>query len=308
MAKNSFTEELRRQASEKLASNIRKLERRLSEVEALDGTAGVAELEGLEVAIRQALGDTFGMGSFEYNLYRAAADLQAGFAASRTSLDLLPSVKASSIALLKRAIQSQQERFEDEYPDAPAPAAVRHPSIAGRAMAGATRVGSGASGTGVAGIIGTTSIGEIELEASAEVRDQPQQAYELLMARVAVLEAALAAPKPRPDLPIGPGHNSPPEFETPFEEEEIRQFIDLLRAQKATAPTDLPKLIEASDSAEAKVSKLKTHIDDFVVAACKGAGAEAGKRLIQVPFWLAVGASLQAVMHALEIWISAVVR
>ena len=169
-------------------------------------------------------------------------------------------------------------------------------------MAGATRVGSGVDGLGEPGALGTTPLGELTLDATAEVGKDPQQAYDLLMARLALLEAALASPKPRSELPIGPGHNGPPEFEPPFEESEVQELIDLLKVQTATAPTDLPKLVAASQATEAKINKLAEYADAFAVSAVKSAGSEVGKRLVQVPWWLSLSAALHSVSQALITW------
>jgi hypothetical protein len=113
----------------------------------------------------------------------------------------------------------------------------------------------------------------------------------------------LDSPKPRPELPIGPGHNGPPEFEPPFEESDIRELVDLLKAQTPSTPTNLPELLAASQATETKVNKLREYADAFAAATVKSAGGEFGKRLVQLPWWLAVGNALHSVGQALIGWI-----
>jgi hypothetical protein len=220
-------------------------------------------------------------------------------------VEITESTKARSVAFFKRAIQSLSEQFDEGVSDADrATAAKRRPALAGRGMVGISRVGSGVDGIETASASSGIILGELTANATAEVGKDPGQAYDLLMARVALLEAALANPKPRQDIPIGPGHNGPPEFEPPFEESEIRELVDLLKAQGPTTPTDLQKLHAASQASETKVSKLAEYADAFASAAVKSAGTEAGKRLVQAPWWMSVGSALYAVSQALILWLA----
>lgn len=303
----SFQDLLTRPARNELAGQIRRLELRLAEVEKLDPNAfDTAELHALGIGIREALADAFGLGTFAYDSYSPAADFGVPFDASVIHVDRIISARRRSLALLRRAVQSKKEAFENKYPGAELPESIAlHTSFAGRAMADATSAGSGASGIDPREPVslGAPQLSELTLDATAEVKDTPESAFNLLLARVAALEAALDAPKPQMDLPIGPGHNGPPEFEPPFEEEEIRKLIDLLKAQAPTSATDRPKLLDSAKIAEANVSKLRIHIDEFTTAAVKAAGTEVGKRLAQLPWWIAVSAALNSVTHALMTWI-----
>ncbi|WP_438277990.1 hypothetical protein [Nitrobacter sp.] len=289
---NSFQDLLTRPARNEFAGKIRRLELRLSEVETLDPNSfDPAELHALGIAIRETLADAFTLGSFAYQQYSEAAEFGVQFDSALIDVGQVRECRKRSLALLRKAIQSRKEAFENKYPGVELPGSVApHPSLADRAMAGAGRVGSGA-------------LGELTLDATAEVEDTPESTFNLLLARVAALEAALDAPKPQMDLPIGPGHNRPPEFDPPFEEEEIRKLIDLLKAQAPTSATDQPKLLHSAKIAQAYVSKLQTHIDEFTTSAVKGFGAEIGKRLAQIPWWLSVSSALNSVAHALVTWI-----
>lgn len=294
MSDTSLTTQLQNRKRRDLEKKIRKLERRLTEVEALSPDAlNLAEADALRSAIRASLLET-GMLSH----YAEAENFYDGLN-SASHVAITEKSKARSVAFLKRAIQSLNEDFEDEFLDAVRPEDLRerHSSRAGRAMSGITRVGSGIANPGPA------PLGDFAVNATAEVENDPQRAFDLLTARVALLEAALASPKPRLELPIGPGHNGPPEFEPPFEENEIRELVDLLKAQGPTTPTDLPKLIAVSQATEVKISKLAEYADTFASAAVKSAGSEAGKRLVQAPWWLSVGSALLGVSQALIAWL-----
>lgn len=274
-------------------TKIRKLERRLAEVEELVvGPMDSGEAESLTLAITEALIEAM------VSQYRQAADFFQGRTNTHLQVEVTERSKHRSVVLLKRAIRSLQERLDDELAHAASspPTASRNVALAGRARAGSAMAGSMSVGAGVAPI-GEFRVGE-QLSAVAA-----SKAFDLLMARVALLESALANPRPRQDVPIGPGHNGAPEFEPPFEESEIREFVALLKDQGPTTPTDLPKLLSASKDADAKVSKLAEYADAFASAAVKGAGGELGKRMAQLPWWLAVGSALHSVVQALIGWI-----
>src|SRR5262249_40400068 len=104
-----------------------------------------------------------------------------------------------------------------------------------------------------------------------------EAAFELLQARVALLEAALVS------RPPGMGHNRGPniDHELSVEEAEIQTFISRLRDQRATAPVDLPKLIEAAQVADPAVNKWRERSDEFAKGALKGAGFAAGKVVVE---------------------------
>lgn len=284
MSDTSFTSQLRNGKRRELEKKIRKLERRLSEVEALSlQTIDSAEAAALRSAIHASLLDA---GMLPH--YAEAEDFYAGLGLG-SHVQITESTKGRSVAFLRRAVQSLNEQIEDEYSETD-----RRDNLSQRYLSEAGQALSGVTGT---------PLGEFTVHARAEVEKNPQQAFTLLMARVALLEAALASPKPTPELPIGPGHNGPPDFEPPFEESEIRELVDLLKAQDPSTPTDLSKLLAASQATEAKASKLTEYADAFASAAIKSAGSEAGKRLVQAPWWLSVGGALLGVSQALIAWI-----
>lgn len=250
---SSFQDLLTRPARNEFAGKIRRLELRLSEVEALDPNSfDSAELHALGGAIRETLADAFTLGSFAYQQYSEAADFGVQFDSAVIDVGQVRECRKRSLALLRKAIQSRKEAFENKYPGAELPGLVAsHPSLVGRAMAGATRAGSGANDIAEPVSLGTPQLREITLDATAEVKDTPESAFNLVLARVAALEAALEAPKRPLDIPIGPGHNGPPEFEPPFEEEEIQGLIDLLRSQAPRA-NNLPELQAAAKAVDAQ--------------------------------------------------------
>jgi hypothetical protein len=127
------------------------------------------------------------------------------------------------------------------------------------------------------------------------------------MARVALLEAALSAPKTVAEPPIGPGHNRGPdlEFDAAVDETEIRRIVALLKEQRATEPVDRPKLSEIAKVIDPANNKWRERLDEFAKSTLKGAGEEVGKRLIQAPWWIAVYSQLDSVAHALIAWLGA---
>jgi hypothetical protein len=131
-----------------------------------------------------------------------------------------------------------------------------------------------------------------------------ESAFELLQARVALLEAALAS------RPAGMGHNRGPNIddELSVDEEEIQTFISRLRDQRAAVPVDLPKLIEAAQVADPSVNKWRERSDDFVKGALKGAGFVAGKavaeKLTQAAWVHSVYSALQGVFESLMHWLT----
>lgn len=147
-----------------------------------------------------------------------------------------------------------------------------------------------------------TSSGEITLDARLQVLDPPEVRFELLQARVALLEAALSAP--RPAGTVGMGHNRGPELDAPAELEEIDRFIALLKEQTPTTPTDRSKLLEAAQVADQKAKGGREYLDELAKGVIKGGSEEIGKRLVQSPCWIAVYAQLDSVVHAVIAWLS----
>jgi hypothetical protein len=149
--------------------------------------------------------------------------------------------------------------------------------------------------------------GGIAGDITASIQNRPSEAsFELLVARVALLEAAISAPKPVGESPIGIGHNRGPDLvlNPALDEAEIQEIIALLRQQSATTPVDRPKLVEIAKSIEPEHNKWRERLDEFTLGVIKGSGEEIGKRLIQAPWWMAVYSQLEAVGHALVVWLS----
>jgi hypothetical protein len=87
-------------------------------------------------------------------------------------------------------------------------------------------------------------------------------------------------------------------------ENDILELVDLLKAQTPTQPVDLPKLREVTTAAEERSGQLRKRVDDFADSLIKGAGGELGKKLVQIPWWLAVYTALNAVLDAAAGWLA----
>ncbi|MES2031537.1 MAG: hypothetical protein V4477_20340 [Pseudomonadota bacterium] len=305
MAKESFKQTLDRAARGEEAGKIRRLKLRLQEVQKLDpNKANSPELQSLEVGILHCLADAFGQSTAAFRQFSAAGDFGVEHDSHMIDVGVVRNAKQRAVALLGRAIQTKEEEFDDRFQTE---ATLAPPPSVGIGMASPTVLGSGITGVaggGVAGTMGATSIGEFELDATAEVKTTSVQAYDLLLARVAVLEATLAAPKAPLVVPIGLGHNGPPDFEPPISEEEIKGLVELFRSQAAAAVPDLPKLLEITKTTEVRAGQLRRRMDDFSDAAVKGAGGEFGKKLVQLPWWMAVYAALNGVLEAATAWMT----
>ena len=131
-----------------------------------------------------------------------------------------------------------------------------------------------------------------------------RSSFETLEARVAVLEAALAA------RPAAVGHNRGPHLDDNLSVDEagIQNLITLLKQQRATAPIDLPRLAEAARVADPAVNKWQERIDILVKGLLFGVGKMAGEEItkqLEHAGWLhSVYSALQAVFEALMSWIN----
>jgi guanylate kinase len=140
--------------------------------------------------------------------------------------------------------------------------------------------------------------------AQTDTTESRDSAFELLQARVALLEAALAS------RPPGMGHNRGPNIgdELSVDEAEIQTFISRLRDQRAAAPVDLPKLMEAAQVADPSVNKWRERSDVLLKGALKGAGFVAGKEitenLAQAAWVHSVYSALQSVFESLMQWLT----
>lgn len=155
---------------------------------------------------------------------------------------------------------------------------------------------------------GQATTGGLAFQSAATARTVSTQsresAFELLQARVALLEAALAS------RPPGMGHNRGPNIddELSVDEAEIQTFISRLRDQRAAAPVDLPELIEAAQVADPSVNKWRERTDDFFKGAVRGAGFVAGKavaeKLTHAAWVQSVYSALQGVFESLMHWLT----
>ncbi|MDF0523284.1 hypothetical protein P0R31_39510 [Bradyrhizobium yuanmingense] len=106
------------------------------------------------------------------------------------------------------------------------------------------------------------------------------------------------------------GHNRDPNIhdELSVDEAEIETFISRLRDQRATAPVDLPELIEAAHVADPAVNKWRERTDEFAKGALKGAGFVAGKvraeKLAQAAWVQSVYSALEGVFESLMHWLT----
>jgi hypothetical protein len=292
---------------------MRKIERRLSDVDSFDPskirTRQDPNIRVLEAAIKETLAEIFGPNSRTFRTYSAAATLDtAGINMNGTPhhevIAGLVHGKERSITLLKGAIRFFEEKIEDDFPAEhdnrvgpvgpprmPDPGNMRvHGPIPTAGTA------PHAVGVGEAGDIAAFVLNVRATEAS----------FELLMARVALLEAAITAPKPAAESPIGIGHNRGPDLvpNLALDEREIQELVVLLKQQSATAPVDLPKLVEIAEVIGPANNKWRERLDEFTKGVLKGAGEEVGKRLIQAPWLIAVYSQVEAVGNALVLWLS----
>ena len=179
-------------------------------------------------------------------------------------------------------------------------------------LSGADESAGAVALTGRAQVMATGSFGggfqpgafQTAATAQTDSTQSRDSAFEMLQARVALLEAALAS------RPPGMGHNRGPNIdeELSVDEAEIQTFISRLRDQRAAAPVDLPKLLEAAQVADPSVNKWRERSDDFVKGAFKGAGFVAGKavaeKLTQAAWVHSVYSALQGVFESLMHWLT----
>jgi hypothetical protein len=139
--------------------------------------------------------------------------------------------------------------------------------------------------------------------------DVQQSRFETLEARVAVLEAALAARPPGLAVapqPPGIGHNHGPYLDENLnvDEASIQNLIALLKVPRATAPIDLAKLAEAARVADPNINKWQERVDVFVKGALFGVGKLSGEELynqLAHASWVqSVFSALQAVFEAIK--------
>jgi hypothetical protein len=306
-----------------IRGGMKKLRRRLNDVEAFEPKK-VADrsdpgIRALEAAIRATLAEVFGTASRTYRNYQAAASIDtAGINMNGTPhhevIEGLIRGRARSSELLRGAIRWLEEKMEDDFPGEPldqvALSATSMAASAGTANLSANPGIVGAEARGIAGNIrvsiqnDTPTGGVIIAEGETEAR------FLELMGRVTLLGASLNQLRRELTIStgnkqIGIGHNQGPDFEPiPFEElDEVDDLIALLLEQGPVPPSDPTEIIERSQKATRISDKIKQYLDVFASEVAKGAGGEIGKRLVQVPIWMAVYHGIDRVTQALAVWI-----
>jgi hypothetical protein len=317
---------------ESIRSAVRKIRRRLTDVEAFDPQTVTHRLDprvnGLETSVRATLGDVFGENSHSYRNYQSAAALDtAGIYQNNPPLPKgiagLEDGKKRSITLLNGAIRFLEEKLADDFPGEPpvdevlpqgkattasAPIGLQGVEARGSAAGEITAGPTPAAHSLPQAIVDSLAVANfpISINGRLEFLDSREARFETLLARVAVLELAISTPKPVAEFPIGPGHNRGPDLvlDGSVEEEEIRRFIALLKQQNVSAPIDVPQLNKFAESISSENNKWRERLDELAKGVLKGAGEEVGKRLIQAPWWIAVYSQLEAVGKALVAWLS----
>jgi hypothetical protein len=288
---------------------LRKLRRRLTEVEAFDPSTVTRSYDpkatSLETRLRDTLSDVFGNNTSLYRNYELAASLHTS--ARRLNETPLPVViqglmhgKERSISRLKSAIQLFEEKMQDDFPGEPLD------QVALSARTAIMSTGSaGIQGAGLQALAGDVRV-SIQNDAQADVAR-----FEELTGRVALLEASLSQLRREvnastPDREIGPGHNRGPDFTpVPIEElDDVDNLIALLKEQSPVPPADPIELTNLSQKASRVSDKIKQYLDEFASEVAKKAGGEFGKRLAQAPIWIAVYHGINQVTEALAVWLT----
>ena len=113
---------------ELIRSSLRKIRRRLAEVERFDPRKVTRQFDPqvtvLEAQLRETLSDVYGRNSQSYRIYQSAASLDlAGINMNGTPLhrviDGLVNGRARSIELLRSALRMLEEKMGDDFPGEP---------------------------------------------------------------------------------------------------------------------------------------------------------------------------------------------
>jgi len=127
----------------------------------------------------------------------------------------------------------------------------------------------------------------------------PEARFEALQARVALLEAGLAALR-SDDRQIGPGHNRGPEF-TPVEDlSDVDGLIALPKEQGPRPPTDPTPLIEQGEKALQVSEKILNAAKTVGTEMAKGAAREVGKKLLE---WIGFAQLIKDLYLAFKDWL-----
>jgi hypothetical protein len=309
---------------ESIRASLRKIRRRLADVEAFDPQKITRQFDplvtGLETSIRETLAEVFGPNSRSYRNYQLATALDtAGFNSNGTPLhrviEGLVHGKERSITLLKGAIQFFEEKMEDDFPGEP----LDQVALSARTAIMAT------GGAGAAANAGSLASSVEASLSGAEVRAQAGEAQDIaaftgvvendefrfiqLQARVALLESSLNVLRhelasPAAERKIGPGHNQGPDFlPVPVEQlDDVDRLIALLKDRGHAPPADPTPLIEQNE----KVALLSGRINAGLIALgtemTKGAAREAGKEIL-ASHWASVSHWIASVGHAMLVWL-----
>ena len=142
----------------------------------------------------------------------------------------------------------------------------------------------------------------------------PRFLHQQMLRRIEALESVIA------DLPAGIGHNRPPESidPVPFAEDDLRAVTAAIAVLKnqPSAPT-MPSTAARRAASTLKIigERLWDYLartgayvvkqgDTFVSEAAKSAGAEFGKRFVQLQYWLILAGSLMAAASAVSSWLA----
>ena len=307
---------------ESIRSSLRKLRRRLAEVEAFDPQKVTRQFDpqvtSLETQLRETLSDVYGRNSQSFRSYQSAASLDtAGINMNGTPLhrviEGLVHGRARSIEMLRSALLLLEEKMEDDFPGEP----LEQVALSARTAitstgGGVLSTGAGIQGVQARGLAGNITVSIQDVTVAGGANSQNEARFVELRGRVTLLEASLTQLRselaPAHDGEIGIGHNQGPDFGaiTAEELDGVDDLIALLKEQAPVPPADKAQLIETSLKVSKISEKIKQYLDGFAAEAFKGAGGEIGKRLTQAPFWMAVVYGIGRVTEALALWLGQV--